>query len=260
MLAIKDGILLAFQLLTTIPIRKQLPWDDRRAKWSVAAYPLTGLVLGILLASFSYSLLTFTSLSILIVTSSVVTFSIIFSGGLHLDGWADFNDAIFSRRDVNKKLEIMKDSRIGAFGVLSLLLLLGWRFILIFEMIHILEEEIIFFFLIIPFFTRMIMGAQILLAEFARNNGMAQALQPAKVAVIKWIYGLWFLIGMTAIVVVGLPYLSLFVGALLFLIVWIRFCSKQIGGITGDTIGAGTEGSETWLWLILFLLHSFVMV
>jgi adenosylcobinamide-GDP ribazoletransferase len=252
-------MILAFQLLTTIPIRKEITWDDRRAKASVAFYPLTGLFLGLLLAIQAYLLLSYTPLSTLIVTAWLMTFSIVYSGGLHLDGWADFSDAIFSRQDTERKLEIMKDSRIGAFGVLSLLLLLGWRFILIYELIKQLDVRIVLAFVLIPFLVRFLMGAQLLLGSFARENGMARALMPAKFPSMKKVFVGWFVFGCVIIFSVDAIWLSLFVSTLLFLSVWLRFCYQQIGGITGDTIGAGAEGGETWLWLTTLLLHSFVM-
>ncbi|WP_245308168.1 adenosylcobinamide-GDP ribazoletransferase [Halalkalibacter urbisdiaboli] len=255
---IRDGILLAFQLLTTIPIRKEVPWDNERAQWSVAAYPLTGLMLGLLLAIQAYVLLSYTSLSLMIITAWLLTFSIVYSGGLHLDGWADFSDAVFSRREREKKLEIMKDSRIGAFGVLSLLVLLGWRYLFMYEAILLLGDNIVFVLLTIPFLTRLFMGFQILFGRFAREHGMARALLPAKCPFVKRLYALWVMLFIGCTVIWQPLMLALLLAGFLFFIVWLQFCNKQIGGVTGDTIGASTEGGETWLWLVLLLLLAFV--
>ena len=76
---------------------------------------------------------------------------IILTGGLHLDGWMDASDAFFSYRDKQRRLEIMKDPRIGAFGVLSVIVLLSARFLFIYEIILQAVEATYFFLFLIPF-------------------------------------------------------------------------------------------------------------
>ncbi|ADC51074.1 Cobalamin-5-phosphate synthase, CobS [Alkalihalophilus pseudofirmus OF4] len=252
------GALLAFQLLTTIPIPMQLGWNERLARISVCFYPLTGLVLGGLLGGQAYLLVQYTNLSSLIIAAWLLTFTCIYSGALHLDGWADFSDAVFSRQSIDRKLEIMKDSRVGAFGVISLLFLLGWRFLFIYEVIE--ASLSVYWLILIPFLTRIIMGSQILLGSFARNNGMAAALKPAQTTSVKLVFFSWVTAALIAFLTLDFTSVWLVLLALLFLIGWLRFSYKQINGITGDTIGAGTEGSETFLWAVLFVLYSFGMV
>lgn len=255
---LSKGALLAFQLLTTIPISLQLGWNERLARLSVCFYPLTGLLLGCLLGGQAFLLLNYTSLSSFIITAWLMTFTCIYSGALHLDGWADFSDAVFSRQSIERKLEIMKDSRVGAFGVISLLLLLGWRFLFIYE---ILEATLnVYWLILIPFLTRIIMGGQILIGSFARNDGMAAALKPAQTLAVKFAFIGWIAAALIVFLILDFTLAWLFLFAFLFIVVWLRFCYRQIKGITGDTIGAGTEGSETFLWAVLFVLYSFGMV
>jgi adenosylcobinamide-GDP ribazoletransferase len=252
------GCLLAFQLLTTIPIRVQVGWNERLAKFSVCFYPFTGLVLGGLLSMQAYLLLNFTSISVLMITAWLVTFSFIYSGGLHLDGWADFSDAIFSRQSFERKLEIMKDSRVGAFGVLSLLVLIGWKFLFVYE---ILQSSInLFWFLLVPFLSRLVMGGQIVVGKFAKNEGMAIALRPAQTASVKWVYGLWIVATCVLTSMYDSASIIIIIMAGFFFVSWLHFSYKQIKGITGDTVGAATEGSETFLWGIIWMLSSFGMV
>ncbi|MDV2683404.1 adenosylcobinamide-GDP ribazoletransferase [Alkalihalophilus lindianensis] len=252
------GCLLAFQLLTSIPIRVQLGWNENLAKFSVGFYPFTGLVLGGLLSMQAYVLLNFTSISVLMITAWLITFTFIYSGGLHLDGWADFSDAIFSRQSLERKLEIMKDSRVGAFGVLSLLVLIGWKFLFVYE---ILQSPLnLFWFLLVPFLSRLVMGGLIVVGKFARNEGMAIALKPAQTTSVKWVYTLWIV---ATFVVAWMNDSASFIIIMLagfFFISWLIFSYKQIKGITGDTVGAGTEGSETFLWGMIWMLSSFGMV
>ncbi len=256
-----DGLVLAFQLLTTVPIRKEVGWDDKRAQASVAFYPLIGLVLGLLLATQAYMLIMWTSFSVLVITAWLLTFSLLYSGGLHLDGWADFHDAVFSRRSQEQKLEIMKDPRVGTFAVLAVLVLLVWRFIFVFETLKLeqISNEFFLALILIPFLTRLLMGWQLLLGSFAKKEGMAAALEPAKGKRITQIYLLWTLLGLLFTLSLYPSFLLLFVGGAFFLFCWLKWVTFQLGGMTGDTLGAGAEGGETLLWAITWLLLSFVM-
>ncbi|WP_100372645.1 adenosylcobinamide-GDP ribazoletransferase [Bacillus sp. FJAT-45037] len=254
-----SGCLLAFQLLTTIPIRLSLQWNDQHARASVACYPLTGMVLGALLFFQAYLWMTYSSNSPLMLVAWLLTFSIIYSGGLHLDGWSDFSDAVFSRQSISRKLDIMKDSRVGAFGVLSLILLLGWRFLFMYEWL--LQSKDLYLLFFIPFISRLLMGGQIILGTFAREDGMAVALKPAQTHLLKWVYGAWCMFLLLLLTAWSKELMiSLIIVSLLFFVGWLIFCQKQIQGITGDTVGAGTEGSETFLWGVIWMLFSFDMV
>src|SRR5699024_11219623 len=74
-------------------------------------------------------------LSDIAITLIFITFTIILTCGIHLDGWIYASDAFFSYRDVKKRLQIMEDPRVGAFGVLGLLFLLSFKFLFIFEIV-----------------------------------------------------------------------------------------------------------------------------
>src|SRR5699024_12580886 len=87
----------------------------------------------------------YTLLSYLVITIIFITFTIILTGGIHLDGWIDASDAFFSYRDVKKRLQIMEDLRVGAFGVLGLLFLLSFNFLFIFEILFNFQSYFFFF-------------------------------------------------------------------------------------------------------------------
>ena len=65
----------------------------------------------------------------------IVLAGIILTGGLHLDGWADTGDAFFSYRDRDKRLEILEDPRLGAFGTMALVLLIVVKIALFHEIL-----------------------------------------------------------------------------------------------------------------------------
>src|SRR5690625_1740998 len=160
------GLRLAFQFLTTIPLKKEVSWKAPRAKAFVAFFPIVGLVLGCLLVIQAYVLINWSPLSNFAIAGWLLTFSLFYSGGLHLDGWADFHDAIFSRKKKHEKLAIMKDPHMGTFAMLAVLLLLFWRFLFIMESIDLAGSKLFLALLLIPFLMRLLIGWQVLLGSF----------------------------------------------------------------------------------------------
>ena len=97
---------------------------------SIQTFPLVGLLLGLIMGGVLYALAEWTPFSVLATAFILWLLTILLTGGLHLDGWIDASDAFFSYQDQARRLEIMKDSRTGAFGVISVIVLLGTRFYL----------------------------------------------------------------------------------------------------------------------------------
>ncbi|HUL20446.1 MAG TPA: adenosylcobinamide-GDP ribazoletransferase, partial [Thermodesulfobacteriota bacterium] len=117
----------ALSFLTILPVgRLSLPEEKGLAR-SMAYFPLAGLLLGLLLAM-AYFLL-----SLLFSKSLVLWLTLgwlaLLTRGLHLDGFADTVDGFAAGGSKEKILEVMRDSRIGAFGVVGLILLIGAKYL-----------------------------------------------------------------------------------------------------------------------------------
>lgn len=123
-----DGLLLAFQFLTRIPINKNIDFNNKNLSRSIYFFPLVGIVIG-LISSLIY--IVFSKISIEIGSFFTMLSILILTGGLHIDGLADTFDGFFSNRDREKTLEIMSDSRIGAFGVIGIVVNILLKYILI---------------------------------------------------------------------------------------------------------------------------------
>ena len=113
------GLLIDIQFFTAIPVPLEIPMDKPHLKKAVQAFPLLGLIQGVIYTSLVYVLLEFTPFSNLAVAFMLWLTTILLTGGIHLDGWMDASDGFFSYKDQEKRLEIMKDPRTGAFGVIS---------------------------------------------------------------------------------------------------------------------------------------------
>jgi adenosylcobinamide-GDP ribazoletransferase len=106
----------ALGFLTRLPVGA--PGSLAAAAW---AFPVVGLLVG-LVAAMAYQAALWLSLPPLAAAILAVTAGLLVTGALHEDGLADLADGFGGGRDRAAKLAIMRDSRIGSFGVLALLL------------------------------------------------------------------------------------------------------------------------------------------
>lgn len=258
-----DGFCIALQFFTIFPIRKQFPLDKPRLKKAIQLYPLIGLFIGIVTVSLIFGLSALPMIPHSIKALFILSVSIVLTGGLHLDGWMDASDAFFSYRDKEKRLEIMDDPRTGSFAVLSVLFLLGWRYVLIFETLKIASLTTLVLVVFLYYFSRLAMSYVFIFAKPAKQEGIAAFFKKGleRKDVLFHIVSLAVLF-LIVVAIDGKAFVSvgiLFMVSMLFAIWSKAFLEKQFGGISGDTLGATLEGGETVLWLVVWLLHLFAM-
>lgn len=123
-----NGFILSLQFFTRIPINKEIDFNKENIRYGLFFLPLIGLIIGGL-GGLIYKLIQPYNLMIGSLMALLVTITL--TGGLHLDGLSDTADGFFSNQKKEKTLEIMKDSRVGAFGVLSIVVIVLSKFVLI---------------------------------------------------------------------------------------------------------------------------------
>jgi adenosylcobinamide-GDP ribazoletransferase len=231
--------LTAFRFLTIIP----LPWlsqnDSECFPGSVKYFGLVGLFIGIfgsVLAHLLSSLLPYPLLC-----STMLLYLSVISGFLHLDGIADTADGFFSARPKEKILAIMRDSRTGAMGVIVLIFLLLIKFC---ALLSLPLEKLPLVIIFLPLSGRCAIVYTMNFLPYAREGGgLGQMFYTMKNTGNLWITSFIFII---AGFLVNFPLTILLFCVLLFVIalfgVW---CKRMIGGITGDTLGAVCEITET---------------
>ncbi|WP_318152992.1 adenosylcobinamide-GDP ribazoletransferase [Metabacillus arenae] len=257
-------MLLSFQFFTILPIKKELAMEKKQLQTAVQSFPFIGLVLGLIGSAVLYVLQEFSNFSVLAISFFFFLIGIFLTGGIHLDGWMDCNDAYFSYQSIEKRLEIMKDPRTGAFGVLAVMLLLGTRFLFVYESIIMFSAFDYFYFLLIPILSRMSLGYMLASTRSAKKEGLAYFFQ--KGLAKNKVYLTYFLILLCIILFslwihpVMIGYVFLLVSSAVLYTFWAkRFAKRNYGGITGDVLGATVEGGEAFLWMIVWLLHYSVM-
>lgn len=249
--------ILALGFLTRLPV-PDLRWEEANLTGTVVFFPLVGTLLGILLAGAAWIFgPAFLHLPPAVAGAAVVTIWVLLTGGLHLDGLMDTADGLGSRRPREEALEIMKDSRVGAMGVIAAVLILLWKFALLSALLssgHSLFGPLV----LAASWSRWSMAGALLLFPYARHEGMGghfRAADPVKnrrvlvgatVAVLASTLAVWMAPTPTPLFLpLAIPVLA---ALLLF---WLgRAWTHRLGGLTGDTYGALNEVSETLLLLV----------
>ena len=114
-------ILAALGLLTRLPVRVDIEKARARGAAAAWAYPLAGVVVGAIAGSVGLIAL-WCGLPLPLAAAVVLTSSVIVTGAMHEDGLADTADGLWGGCDKDRRLAIMKDSHIGTYGVLALIL------------------------------------------------------------------------------------------------------------------------------------------
>ena len=232
------ALIASLQFLTALPLGRPRPFDPRGI---VANFPLAGLAVGLLLALFD---LAASALWPTVVVSALdVILLAAVTGALHLDGLADAADGLYGRRERAAMLAIMKDSRVGAMGLVAVVCVLLAKTA---ALGHIDHGRFLAL-LIVPAYARASMIFGMRFVPYARGeDGTGSAFFETPLAALDLRY-------------LAIPvFFSLFLGwrgVLLNLVfaaataALIALYRKKLGGITGDMLGAMAEIMEAALLL-----------
>ena len=226
------NFLAAFQFLTILPVKRSFTSEQtgRSAAW----FPVVGLVIGAVLFGLHYILN-------LVLPSGVVNGLLLaalvwMSGGLHLDGLADTIDGLAGHRTPERRLEIMRDSRIGGIGAVGLFLVLIIEYV---SLNSIPDKWIPFTLLLAPAVSRWAMVNAIFMYPYARPEGLGKAFKAA-VGRSEFIIAT-FLTLLLAVILFPTAGPVIAAGAWIISILAALYIKKQIGGLTGDSYGAINE-------------------
>lgn len=232
---------LAVILLTRVPfgrLRDPVP-SIGAAAW---AFPLAGLPVGLIAAGVMAAAL-FLGLSPLVVGGLALAAQVIATGALHEDGFADLCDGFWGGITRERRLEIMRDSRIGSYGTVGLILLIGLRWL---GLATLAELEAIGAVIVVAMASRMAPVALMAWLPAARPDGLGAQGKGVGAARV-----------MPAVLLGGLPMLLLPQGlaalavAALAVAVLALIARRKLGGQTGDVLGAGQQVAEVALLLTL---------
>ena len=230
----------ALRFLT--PVRVPASWcgGDLELRLSPVYYPWVGLVIGGTVAAVGYGL--GRVLPSLAASAFVVVLLVAASGGLHADGLADTADGFFSSRSKERVLEIMRDSRTGAMGVIAIVAVMTIKFSLVAAVGGPLQWRTV---LLMPIAGRCALLLAMALFPYARaDGGLASVLlipRKRSAVVTAW--------AMVALLVAGwltgsFRGIAAAAASAAVAILIGLYAYRKIGGYTGDTLGATCEVVE----------------
>ncbi|MDH3579795.1 MAG: adenosylcobinamide-GDP ribazoletransferase [Hyphomicrobiales bacterium] len=248
--AIND-LIAAFSLLTRLPMPElsagSKPADQARSVW---AYPLVGGVVGSVGAT-TFLALDWIGLQGMLAAGLVVAVQILLTGALHEDGLADVADGFGGGRTKAKKLAIMRDSRLGTYGAISLIVVLGLRWG---SIASLSAAQAIAGLIVAGILARLAVVGILAVLPAARKDGMGRVVAgpPALAVNIAAVFaGLVTLLLLPPLVAAAA---ILATAATVGLTIWLA--RGQIGGYTGDVLGAGALAAETAVLVTLATIAS----
>ncbi|MBU6419523.1 MAG: adenosylcobinamide-GDP ribazoletransferase [Proteobacteria bacterium] len=230
-----DEARLAFMLLSRLPMgRMDVPPAMADAVW---AYPLVGLAVGAV-SGLVFGLTAWGGLPPLAAALLAVGASAGLTGAMHEDGLADLADGFGGGRDKAHKLEIMRDSRTGSYGVVALVLVLGLRVACLAALPAL---GMVMRLAAIGALSRALLPVVMLALPPAREDGLGQAVG-SQLALGSALAGL-MLAGVAALLLLpSLPVVAVMALAAVGVCV---LAKRQIGGFTGDVLGSVQVLAET---------------
>lgn len=227
----------ALSLLSRLPL-PGIEFDrGARAAW---AYPLAGVVIGGL-AALGGALAQWVGLPLPLVALVALGLLVISTGALHEDGLADTADGLWGGWTRERRLEIMKDSHIGTYGVIALVLSLGARLAALWLLFGDGPATAAAALLASAALSRGVMPCVMAILRPARETGLSHSQGRPGLATAA--LGLGMACGLT-ILLTGAAGLWAVIWALIAACLVMRIAYARIGGQTGDILGATQQITE----------------
>ena len=245
------------QFMTRIPIKADVGFDEEFHK-SIVYFPLVGLIIGAI--SFIIGSLSSIIFDTFLTSILIVACEVILTGGLHIDGLGDTFDAIYSYRDKERMLEIMKDSRLGTNSLLAIMFLILLKIGFIYSIIN---NSLLWTVIFMPVVARLGVIVMMYKTVTPRENGMGNLFigkASTSMFTIAILYTIILMIGISKLIFLASTFeammlISTIIILFIFNNLFKKHIYKKIDGVTGDILGCTIElGELIYLFCIYLLL------
>ncbi|PVA11936.1 adenosylcobinamide-GDP ribazoletransferase [Pelagivirga sediminicola] len=224
----------ALGLLTRLPAFGAAP----RGAVAAWAYPLAGMVIG-LIAGCAGLITLWAGLPAPLAALVTLTTQIALTGAMHEDGLADSVDGLWGGWTRARRLEIMKDSHIGAFGVIALILSLSARWAALWLLFQ--HGNALAAIIVAAALSRAALPALMRALPHARGAGLSHGVGRPAWRIVGWAVGV---AAIAAVVLLGWSGIGAILWALIATIAVGWIAQAKIGGQTGDILGAAQQVAE----------------
>jgi len=213
-----------------------------------AYFPFVGLLYAfVCLLAYSFTHLFFDeSLSVLL----MLIVGLLFTGALHEDGLADSADGFGGGYDKQQRLAIMKDSQIGAYGVIALIMLVALKLLTFVQLAELSSWLLVTIFIVASVLSRTSTLLLMQYSQYARQEQTSKSTQSSQSLPLHYFLGA---IALSLLVLLLLPVatavivLGMLIANTLF---WQRYFNNSIDGYTGDCLGLLQQLNELLIALI----------
>ncbi len=245
------------QFMTRIPIKANVGFDEEFHK-SIVYFPLVGFVIGLI--SFFIGSLAIRIFDPFITSILIVAGEVILTGGLHIDGLGDTFDAIYSNRDKERMLEIMKDSRLGTNSLLAILFLVLIKIGLLNSAIN---SNLMCLIIFMPMISRLGVIVMLYKTVTPRKVGMGNIFigkATLCMFITAIVYTIVIIVAISKFIFLStnlniIKLLISIVVVMIFDYLFKKHIYKKIDGVTGDILGCTIELGE-----LIFLLFSYIVI
>lgn len=228
------SMIIAFSIYSKIPV-PQFAWEEEDMEYMMCFFPWIGGVIGLVFYGW-LALCEKVQIGALCRACVAVAIPLIISGGFHVDGYMDTMDAFHSYQSREKKLEILKDSHIGAFAAIMLML---YYLIDLAALSEVVAGKAAFAVAAVFFLARCLSGIGVVTLKSAKKEGLlytfASGAQKKRVRLVLYVQFTGCIALMVAVSgIYGI--VAAVTGVLCFFYFkWKSY--RELGGITGDTAG-----------------------
>lgn len=223
------SVVICFSMYSAIPMPK-VNWEKQNMKYVFCFLPLVGIIIGLLQYFWLYYSVSFNNI---LVGAVATVIPVIVTGGLHIDGFIDSCDAFFSYGDKQKKLDILKDPHVGAFGVIYCIV----YFIIMLGVFSelVLITPLIFIFAI----SRTVASLITIHWRSSKSSGLKYIFsENTSKKLVTCVLLLWLFILFICVAFVNIfVFIIILISLSLFYIWFYFFITKNFDGLTGDLVG-----------------------
>lgn len=249
-----ESMIVAFSTYSRIPM-PQILWSEKSMRYSMCFFPLVGAVLGACSYGLYFLLTDLFQCGMVLSAVLLTVLPILFTGGIHMDGFLDTMDGKMSYKSKEERLKILKDPNSGAFAVIYAIV----YFLLVFGFFTEITKTTMLFVAEGYVYSRILSAFSVVTLKKAKETGMvADTAKRAakKVQIIMIILGvLWIIVFLWTNLLIGA--LCTVAGILVFL--YYRHMAYQtFGGITGDLAGYFLQVCELVILMVAVIAcHGF---
>ncbi|MFC1977151.1 adenosylcobinamide-GDP ribazoletransferase [Chloroflexota bacterium] len=247
--------LAALSFLTIIPVPRRRETTPEEVGRSIVYFPVVGGIIGLILVGLNWLLDLFLPPDL--VNGLLIVSMVVISGALHLDGLVDTCDGIAGHKTVEARWQVMRDSRVGAFGVIGVFLLLLVKYV---SLGSVPENWLMVTLVLMPVVSRWAMVYAVFTYPYARPQGLGKAFKQGtswQGFVVATVIAMAVAIGLARLANVTYFYLAglaIMFGVWIIVVATAAYLKRKFSGLTGDTYGAISEVAEVAVLILVSLL------